>query len=60
MIHGEKDEVVPISFSRKILSNFKVFKKKIIIIKKGDHSLSSKVNLEKIIKELDKIVINII
>ena len=60
MIHGEKDEVVPISFSRKILSNFKVFKKKIIIIKKGDHSLSSKVNLEKIIKELNKIVINII
>ena len=60
MIHGEKDEVVPISFSRKILSNFKVFKKKIIIIKKGDHSLSSKVNLEKIIKELNKIVFNII
>jgi len=60
MIHGDKDEVVPIVYSRKILKLFSNAKKKIIIIKNGDHSLSNKKNLNKIILELNKIVSNII
>ena len=60
MIHGNKDEVVPIKFSKKILKLFYKANKKLIIIKNGDHSLSSKKNLKKIIFELDKIVSNII
>tara|TARA_B100000945_G_scaffold304697_1_gene290482 strand:- start:288 stop:1043 length:756 start_codon:yes stop_codon:yes gene_type:complete len=56
MIHGSKDEVVPVSFSRKVLKIFKNSKKKLLIIKNGDHSLSSKRNLKKIMKELDSIV----
>ena len=56
MIHGQKDELVPVNFSRKVLSIFKKAKKKMIIIKNGDHSLSQKKNLKKIINELDIIV----
>ena len=60
MVHGGKDEVVPVSFSRKVLSIFPNAQKKLIIIKNGDHSLSSQVHLKKIIKELNSIVKNII
>ena len=60
MIHGSKDEVVPIIYSRKILKLFDEAKKKIIIIKNGDHSLSNKKNLKKITLELNKIVSNVI
>ena len=56
MIHGQKDEVVPVSFSRKVLSVFVKAKKRMVIIKNGDHSLSSKKNLTKIKKELDKLI----
>tara|TARA_B100000674_G_scaffold404729_1_gene351218 strand:+ start:1503 stop:2258 length:756 start_codon:yes stop_codon:yes gene_type:complete len=56
MIHGSKDEVVPTNYSRKILKVFAKSKKKLLIIKDGDHSLSSKKNLKKIIRELDLIV----
>ena len=52
MIHGEKDEVVPVNYSRKILKLFTKAKKKLKIIKKGDHSLSSKKWLKIILKEL--------
>jgi len=60
MLHGSKDEVVPIIYSKKILKLFKNAKKKMIIIKNGDHSLSSKKNLKKINSELNKIVSNIV
>ena len=60
MIHGSKDEVVPIIFSRKILKLFNRAKKKIIIIKNGNHSLSNKKNLKKITLELNKIVSNVV
>ena len=60
MFHGQRDEAVPVSFSRKVLSIFSRAQKKIVIIKNGDHSLSNKKNLKKIIFELDKIVSNII
>ena len=59
MLHGSKDEVVPVIYSKKILKLFKNAKKKIVIIKNGDHSLSSKKNLKKINSELSKIVSNI-
>ena len=60
MVHGKNDELVPTSFSRKILSIFTGAKKKLVIIKKGDHSLSDKSPLKKIIKELNSIVINVV
>ena len=60
MIHGSKDEVVPTIYSRKVLKLFDKAKKKLIIIKNGDHSLSSKKNLKKINLELNKMISNII
>ena len=53
MLHGEKDEVVPIENSKKLLKIFTNAKKKLVIIKKGNHSLSNKQNLKRIKKELD-------
>ena len=60
MIHGSKDEVVPKSNSKKVLKIFSKAEKRLIIIKNGDHSLSSKRGLKKIILELDKLIFNII
>ena len=54
MFHGSKDEVVPVNFSRKVLKIFTKAKKKIVIIKKGNHSLSSRNSIKKILKELDR------
>ena len=59
MFHGKKDEVVPITFSRKVLSIFKKAKKKLIIVKKGDHSLSDSKSLKMIKNELSRIIKNI-
>ena len=59
MIHGQKDEVVPVVFSRYVLKLFSKAKKKILIIKNGDHSLSDQKPLKKIVKELDIIIKNI-
>ena len=59
MIHGQKDEVVPVGLSRLVLKVFSKAKKKIVIIKNGDHSLSSQKPLGKIIKELHTIIKNI-
>ena len=52
MIHGKKDEVVPISYSRKVLKIFQNAEKKLVIIKNGDHSLSNQKWLKRIKKEL--------
>ena len=60
MVHGEKDEVVPLSFSKKVLAIFPSSKKNLLVIKNGDHSLSRKNYLVKITRELNKIVSNII
>lgn len=57
MIHGDKDESVPVSYSRKTLKIFKNSKKKLIIIKNGDHSLSSSKCLKILKKEL-KLLVN--
>jgi len=60
MIHGSKDEVVPVNYSKKVLKMFTKAKKKLIIVKNGDHSLSTKNRLKKINLELNKIVFDII
>ncbi len=57
MVHGQYDEAVPVSYSRKVLKLFPRAKKKLIIVKKGDHSLSNKKWLNIILKEL-KLLIN--
>ena len=56
MVHGEKDEAVPVSYSRKVLRLFPKAKKKLNIIKKGDHSLSNKKWLNIILKELKLLI----
>ena len=56
MIHGQKDEVVPVSYSRKVLKIFKNAKKKLLVIKNGDHSLSKPNKLKIILRELKLII----
>ncbi|NCW36805.1 MAG: alpha/beta hydrolase [Proteobacteria bacterium] len=56
MVHGEKDEVVPVSYSKKVLKIFPKAQKKLIVIKNGDHSLSSKKWLKIITKELKSFI----
>ena len=57
MIHGSKDKSVPIIYSKKVLRIFKSKKKKLIIVKNGDHSLSSPKWLKILNREL-KLIIN--
>ena len=56
MVHGQKDEVVPVFYSRKVLKIFQKAKKKLVVIKDGDHSLSNQKWLKIIIKELKLII----
>ena len=56
MVHGQKDEVVPVSYSKKVLKIFLNAKKKLVIVKDGDHSLSSQKWLKIITKELKLII----
>ena len=56
MFHGKKDEVVPVSFSRKVLNIFKNADKKLVVFKRGDHSLSDKKFLKKITNELNRFI----
>ena len=56
MVHGSKDNSVPISYSKKVLKIFKKSKKKLVIIKNGDHSLSSPRSLSILTKELQLII----
>ena len=57
MVHGNKDESVPVSYSKKILKIFKNSKNKLVIVKNGDHSLSSAKWLKLLKTEL-KLIIN--
>ena len=52
MIHGQKDDVVPVSNSKKVLKIFSRAKRKLIIVKNGDHSLSQPKYLKLLEKEL--------
>ena len=56
MIHGNKDNSVPIIYSKKVLKIFRTNKKKLVIIKKGDHSLSSPKWLKILKRELKSII----
>ena len=56
MVHGSKDTSVPVIYSKKILKIFKSNKKKLVIIKNGDHSLSSPKSLKILKKELSLII----
>ena len=56
MVHGSKDKSVPVKYSRKILDIFKNAKKKLVIINKGDHSLSSPKWLSRLKKEFKLII----
>ena len=60
LFHGLKDIVVPVSFSKKILKVFKKSKRKMLLIKNGDHSLSRRSDLKKICKELRIMVFSIL
>ena len=55
MVHGEKDESVPVVYSRKILKLFEKGENKLVVVKGGDHSLSSRKWLKLLIKELNLI-----
>ena len=57
MVHGSKDKSVPVIYSRKVLNIFKNSKRKLVVIKNGDHSLSSPKWLKLLNKEL-KLIIN--
>ena len=56
MLHGSKDDTVPVIFSKKILRLFVGAKKKLVVIKNGDHSLFNKKLQKKIVNELDRII----
>ena len=56
MVHGTKDKSVPINYSRKVLKIFRNAKKKLVIVKNGDHSLSSPRWLNLLKKELKLII----
>ena len=56
LFHGGKDDVVPVSFSKRIFKFCKKSFKKLIIIKNGKHRLSRKNDLKKICSELNLIV----
>ena len=56
MLHGSKDDTVPVIFSKKVLRLFSKAKRKLIVIKNGDHSLFNKKLQKKILKELDLII----
>ena len=57
MVHGNKDKSVPVSYSKKVLKIFKNSKKKLVIVKNGDHSLSSTKWLKLLKTEL-RLIIN--
>ena len=56
MVHGNKDNSVPVAYSQKVLKIFKNAKKKLVIVKNGDHSLSSPKWLKILVKELSLII----
>ena len=52
LFHGTKDEAIPVIYSRKLIKIFKRAKKKLKVIKNGDHSLFAKKYQKKILNEL--------
>ncbi len=56
MVHGDRDKSVPVIYSKKVLKIFKKANKKLVVIKNGDHSLSSPKWLKILKKELALII----
>ena len=56
LFHGSKDEAIPVIYSRRLIKTFVNARKKLIIFKKGDHSLFAKKYQKKILRELKKII----
>jgi len=56
LLHGTKDEAIPLKFSKKLLKIFTKGKRKLIAVKKGDHSLFSKKNQKIILRELENLI----
>ena len=56
MVHGKNDKSVPLVFSKDILKIFKSKKKKLVVVKNGDHSLSSPKWLSLLTRELKLIL----
>tara|TARA_B100001057_G_scaffold445224_1_gene482760 strand:+ start:687 stop:1430 length:744 start_codon:yes stop_codon:yes gene_type:complete len=56
MVHGSKDDAVPVIYSKKVLKLFTKAQKKLLIIKNGNHSLSNKRPLKRIVNALDLII----
>ena len=56
LFHGSKDEAVSAVYSKKLIKIFKNAKRKVLIIKGGDHSLFSVKYQKKIINELQNII----
>ena len=56
LFHGSKDEAVPVTYSRQLIKTFVNARKKLVIIKKGDHSLFAKKHQKKILRELKNII----
>tara|TARA_B100000941_G_C28487722_1_gene545984 strand:+ start:910 stop:1665 length:756 start_codon:yes stop_codon:yes gene_type:complete len=58
LFHGSKDEAIPPIYSRKLMKVFKNARKKLVIIRNGDHSLFSQSHKNLILKELKKFIKN--
>ena len=58
LLHGKKDEIVPLKVSRNILKICRKSKKKFIKIKNGNHSLSRKSDLKILCSELKNLIKN--
>ena len=56
LFHGTRDEAVPSKFSKKLIKVFNSDKKKLILIKNGNHSLFTKRLQKKILTELKNII----
>ena len=57
LFHGSKDEAVPAIYSRKLIKVFRNAKKKLIIVKNGDHSLFNKKYQKIILEELNTMLL---
>ena len=56
LFHGNKDDTVPTKYSKKLIKIFIKAKRKLIIIKNGDHSLFAQRYKKRILAELNNMV----
>ena len=56
LFHGTKDEAIPPKYSRMLIKIFPNAKTKLVIIKKGNHSLFAKKFQKRILNELKSMI----